>query len=78
MRTGLFYGWELVEERRAVDVYGEVLEQVELADDLGFDSVLFGESHFATSSACASLVGKIVERYCVPTSGPWRFNSVGS
>jgi alkanesulfonate monooxygenase SsuD/methylene tetrahydromethanopterin reductase-like flavin-dependent oxidoreductase (luciferase family) len=59
MRTGLFYGWELAEERRAVDVYGEVLEQVELADDLGFDSVLFGESHFAISSGCASLVGTL-------------------
>jgi alkanesulfonate monooxygenase SsuD/methylene tetrahydromethanopterin reductase-like flavin-dependent oxidoreductase (luciferase family) len=53
MRTGLFYGWELAKGDRAVDVYGEVLEQVELADDIGFDSVLLGENHFANSSACA-------------------------
>jgi len=56
MRTGLFYGWELAQGERAVDVYDEVLEQVELADDIGFDSALFGENHFAKSSACASLV----------------------
>lgn len=59
MRTGLFYGWELTEGRPAADVYAEVLEQVELADDLGFDSVLFSEGHFSASSTCASLVGMI-------------------
>jgi alkanesulfonate monooxygenase SsuD/methylene tetrahydromethanopterin reductase-like flavin-dependent oxidoreductase (luciferase family) len=40
-------------------VYGEVLEQVELANDLGFDTVLFEEEHFSASSSCASLIGMI-------------------
>src|SRR5262249_58766003 len=34
-------------------------EQVELADDLGFDTVLFEEEHFSASSSCASLIGMI-------------------
>lgn len=59
MRTGLFYGWELTAERPAADGYAEVLEQVELADDLGFDSVLFEEAHFSAFATCASLVGMI-------------------
>ena len=59
MRTGLFFGWELTDGRRAADLYTEVLEQVEVADDLGFDSVLFGEGHFSASSVGSSLVGMI-------------------
>ena len=41
MRSGLYYGWELTGgdgSAAAADLYGEMLEQIELADHLGFDS----------------------------------------
>jgi hypothetical protein len=35
---------------------------------------------FTRSAAlfCSGVCGKIAERYCVPTSLPWRFSVVGS
>ena len=46
MRSGLYYGWELTGgdgSAAAADLYGEMLEQIELADHFGFDSALIGE-----------------------------------
>ena len=59
MRSGLYYGWELTgggDSRAAADLYGEMLEQIELADRLGFDSALIGESHFEDGDLTGSVV----------------------
>ena len=46
MRTGLYFGWEGTAGCDAQALLGQVLEQVELGDHLGFDSCLFAESQF--------------------------------
>ena len=59
MRSGLYYGWELTGgggSRATADLYGEIMEQIELADHLGFDSALIGESHFADGDLTGSVV----------------------
>ncbi len=59
MRSGLYYGWELTgggESRATADLYGEMMEQIELADHLGFDSALIGESHFVDGDLTGSVV----------------------
>ena len=58
MRSGLYYGWELTGggSRTAADLYGEMMEQIELADHLGFDSALIGESHFVDGDLTGSVV----------------------
>ena len=59
MRSGLYYGWELTGgggSRAAADLYGEMMEQIELADHLGFDSALIGESHFVDGDLTGSVV----------------------
>ena len=58
MRSGLYYGWELTGggSRAAASLYGEMLEQIELADHLGFDTALIGESHFADGDLTGSVV----------------------
>ncbi len=59
MRSGLYYGWELTGgggSPAAVDLYGEMLEQIELADHLGFDTALIGESHFVDGDLTGSVV----------------------
>ena len=59
MRSGLYYGWELTGgggNRAAADHYGEMMEQIELADYLGFDTALIGESHFADGDLTGSVV----------------------
>ena len=58
MRSGLYYGWELTGggSRAAADLYGEMLEQIELADHLGFDSALIDESHFSDGNFTGSVV----------------------
>ena len=59
MRSGLYYGWELTGgggSRAAADLYGEMMEQIELADHLGFDSALIGESHFEDGDLTGSVV----------------------
>ena len=59
MRSGLYYGWELTGgggSRAAADHYGEMMEQIELADHLGFDTALIGESHFADGDLTGSVV----------------------
>ena len=54
MRTGLYYGWDLTAGADAADLYEAILEQVERADHLGFDSALIGESHFVEGALTAS------------------------
>lgn len=54
MRTGLYYGWDLTAGADAADLYAAILEQVERADHLGFDSALIGESHFVEGALTAS------------------------
>ncbi len=54
MRIGLYYGWELTAGVDAADLYAAILEQVEYADHLGFDSALIGESHFVETDLTAS------------------------
>ena len=56
MRVGLYYGWELTGGANAADLYAAILEQVECADYLGFDSALIGESHFVETQLTASVL----------------------
>ena len=46
MKFGIFYQIPCHSGQRAADRYREVLYQIELAEDLGFDSVWLGELHF--------------------------------
>lgn len=46
MRTGLYFGWEGTAASDTQALLGQVLDQVELGDHLGFDSCLFAESQF--------------------------------
>lgn len=46
MRTGLYFGWEGTAGSDAQALLGQVLDQVELDDHLGFDTCLFAESQF--------------------------------
>ena len=54
MRVGLYYGWELTGGANAADLYAALLEQVECADYLGFDSARIGENqgYYWRASAC--------------------------
>ena len=45
MRTGVYYDMEMVPGKSPGDFYTEIIEQVQLADDVGFESVWVGESH---------------------------------
>ena len=46
MKFGIFYQIPCLAGQYAPDRYREVLYQIELAEDLGFDSVWLGELHF--------------------------------
>ena len=46
MKFGIFYQIPCLAGQNAPDRYREVLYQIELAEDLGFDSVWLGELHF--------------------------------
>ena len=46
MKFGIFYQIPCHPDQSAADRYREVLYQIELAEDLGFDSVWLGELHF--------------------------------
>ncbi len=46
MRTGLYFGWEGTAGNDAQALLGQVLDQVELGDHLGFDTCLFAEPQF--------------------------------
>ncbi len=59
MRSGLYYSWEGTgggTTTDAADLYGQIMEQVELGDYLGFDSALIGESHFEKGDLTGSVV----------------------
>ena len=58
MKSGLYYGWEGTGggAADAADIFGQILEQVELGDYLGFDSALIGESHFVEGDLTGSVV----------------------
>ena len=57
MRSGLYYGWEGTEAvAGAADLYGQIMEQIELGDYLGFDTALIGESHFEDGDLTGSVV----------------------
>lgn len=55
MRIGLFYGMDVVPGRKPAEAYREVMEQIRLADELGYDTVFFGETHFSDTSLCPSV-----------------------
>lgn len=47
MRVGLFYEWPNPELRDWKQVFDESIEQIQLAEELGFDFVLVAEHHFS-------------------------------
>ncbi len=64
MRTGLWYDGAMAAGGDASTCFGEILDQIALADDLGFDTAWIAERHF-TEGGCPSpqtLVGAIAAR----------------
>ncbi|MBI2525082.1 MAG: LLM class flavin-dependent oxidoreductase [Candidatus Rokubacteria bacterium] len=55
MRTGLFFSLDTDGRQEPVDLYDEVLEQVRVADDIGYDSVWVAEHHFGDDQVLPSL-----------------------
>ncbi len=51
MRIGLFFNTLLTADQTAADAYTEILEQAEIADDVGYDSLWVGETHFHAAEA---------------------------
>jgi alkanesulfonate monooxygenase SsuD/methylene tetrahydromethanopterin reductase-like flavin-dependent oxidoreductase (luciferase family) len=54
MKFGIFSTVTKADERSVHQLFKENLEQVEYAEELGFDSFWFAEHHFSTSSMIAS------------------------
>jgi alkanesulfonate monooxygenase SsuD/methylene tetrahydromethanopterin reductase-like flavin-dependent oxidoreductase (luciferase family) len=46
MDFGLFYEMQCLEERTELETYRELIEQVELAEQVGFDAIWLAELHF--------------------------------
>ena len=55
MRTGLYFGWEGTAGCDTQGLLGQVLDQVELGDHLGFDTCLFAESQFEEQRKSVSI-----------------------
>ncbi len=55
MRIGLLYGMDVPDGCHPADAYQEIMEQIRVADHLGYDSVFFEETHFRDRTLCPSL-----------------------
>lgn len=51
MRTGLLFNTVLTGDQTVSDLYTEILEQAQIADDVGYDSLWVGEAHFQDNEA---------------------------
>ena len=52
MRTGLLLNMVMPSGQTAPDIYTEALEQATIADEIGYDSIWVGESHFNEADVC--------------------------
>ncbi len=55
MKFGLFYLLSWHESKTQAQVYAEALEQIQYADELGYDAVWLAEHHFSRYGLCPSL-----------------------
>ena len=58
MKFGLFMlpSWPEAETNHQPRIFGEMLEQIEYAEELGFDSVWLAEHHFSRFGICPSVI----------------------